>query len=151
MKTPLTRKVQQHSKIEGIIRTYLVHYRGILVYGLIGIPVFLIYYFTLILFVHIFDLQYLVAAAIAFCIATATNYALNKLFNFRNRSTKIMRQFGTFFIVALVGLIANEVLLYMFVEGVGLHYTVGSVVALVFVAPVSFFLHKRVSFSRMND
>ena len=134
-----------------LVGTYISRYRGIVLYFLIGVPVFVTYYGLLVICTSLLGIHYLVSGSIAFCSGTLMNYMLNKKFNFKNKSTKITRQFSTFFAIALIGLVLNEIVLYSLVKGVRMHYTAAGIVGLILVAPISFLLHKKISFSKTHD
>ena len=57
-------------------------------------------------------LAVLVSSAISYCCGMLTNYTLNKIFNFKNKSKKIMHQFGLFLVVALIGLALNQLIIF---------------------------------------
>lgn len=91
--------------------------------------------------------HYLTSAAISYLCGMITNYSLNKIYNFRNKSTRIARQFGLFAFVALIGLALNQIILYLMVDVFGVHYLAGKVVSVAIVMFWSFIGHKKITFS----
>jgi len=90
---------------------------------------------------------YFYSAAFAYFIGMVTNYSLNKYLNFRNKSRKIIPQFGLFATVALVGLGLNQLILYCLVEFANLWYILAKIIAIFIVMFWSFYGHKKLTFS----
>ena len=93
-------------------------------------------------------LWYFYSAAVAYAAGMTTNYALNKCFNFRNRSKEVVRQFGLFALVALVGLGLNQGIIYLLVEKAGLWYLYAKIVSVFIVMFWSFYGHKTLTFKK---
>lgn len=91
-------------------------------------------------------LWYFYSAAISYIVGMLTNYTLNKYLNFKNKSKKIIQQFGLFALVALVGLGFNQLILYFLVEAVGLWYMLAKCLAVLAVMFWSFYGHKKLTF-----
>lgn len=94
-------------------------------------------------FLHIW---YFYSAIISYFGGMITNYTLNKFFNFRNKSKRIIHQFGLFIVVALIGLGINQIVLYSLVEFTGLWYILAKVIAVFIVMFWSFYGHKKLTF-----
>jgi putative flippase GtrA len=93
-----------------------------------------------------FNLWYFYSAAVSYLAGMITNYTLNKYLNFRNRSKRLIPQFGLFAAVASVGLILNQIILYALVEFAGLWYILAKFIAVFIVLLWSFYGHKRFTF-----
>jgi putative flippase GtrA len=96
------------------------------------------------------ELWYLYSAALSYLAGMVTNFTLNKTYNFRNRSRRIAPQFGLFAGVALVGLVLNQVILYLLVSLVGIWYMYGKVITVCIVLLWSFSGHKRFTFGLLK-
>ena len=94
-----------------------------------------------------FGIYYLLSAGISYCAGMLTNFSLNKFYNFRNKSKKIMHQFAVFLFVALIGLVLNQILLYLFVEYRALWYMLAKIITVAIVAIWSFIGHKKLTFA----
>ena len=101
----------------------------------------LLYFFT-----EYLDLWYLYSAALSYLVGMIVNFTLNKYLNFRNRSNRVAAQFGIFAGVALVGLVLNQVILYLLVTVAGIWYMTAKVITVCLVLLWSFYGHKRLSF-----
>jgi dolichol-phosphate mannosyltransferase len=91
-------------------------------------------------------LWYLYSAAVSYTAGMVTNYTLNKYLNFKNKSKRILPQFGLFVSVALVGLMLNQVILYLLVRFAGLWYMMAKFMAICMVMVWSFYGHRRFTF-----
>lgn len=93
---------------------------------------------------------YFYSALISNICGMVTNFTLNKVLNFRNRSRKVLRQFGLFAAVALVGLGLNQLIIFVLVEFFGIWYLLAKLVAVFTVVFWSYFGHKRLTFSLLK-
>jgi len=64
----------------------------------------------------ILDVNYLIAPIISYSIGTVINYILNRRLTFNNKYKKVHYQFASFLIVALIGLVIQELVIYGMVE-----------------------------------
>ena len=93
-----------------------------------------------------FNVWYFYSAAISYSVGMVGNYSLNKYFNFKNKSNKIIQQFGLFVFIALIGLILNQLILYLLVEFASLWYISAKIISLFIVLIWSFYGHKKLTF-----
>lgn len=100
-----------------------------------------LYFLTTFIGIH-----YLISGAISYTCGMITNYSLNKTFNFKNKSKKIVRQFGLFVFVALIGLGFNQLILWLLVEFANLFYMYAKLISIVIVMLWSFYGHKKLTF-----
>jgi putative flippase GtrA len=105
------------------------------------VDVGLLYFFT-----EFFGFHYLISAIFSYIFGMITNYSLNKFFNFKNKSRKIVRQFGLFIVVALIGLGLNQFILWILVEFIGLWYILAKIISIFLVMFWNFLGHKKLTF-----
>ena len=96
------------------------------------------------------ELWYLYSAAVSYVAGMVTNFTLNKTYNFRNRSRRIGPQFGLFAGVAFIGLVLNQIILYLLVSMAGLWYMYAKVLTVCLVLLWSFYGHKRFTFGLLK-
>lgn len=101
----------------------------------------LFYFFTE--YVHIW---YFFSAFMSYMIGIIINYSLNKYLNFKNESKKIIPQFGLFASVALIGLVFNQIIIYLLVEFAGVWYMFAKIIAIFIVMFFNFYGHKKLTF-----
>ena len=97
--------------------------------------------------VYYFHLWYLTAAIISFCCAVIISYLLQKFFVFRNYFKENMhKQFAIFFIFNLFMLGVNTLLIYIFVDIMGLWYLLAQVLSSAIGACVNYIYFNKVIF-----
>ena len=74
------------------------------------------------------------ANAAGFTMAVISNYIINRLWTFSERErTKVSRQFASFLVVSLVGLLLNSGFVYLFNEQLGLDFYLSKAIAILLV------------------
>lgn len=154
------------SKMSGrVIGEYVSHLMGLLlaprstfmqfvkfsVVGLIGIVVNLA---VLLLLVEKAGLWYMPAAILAFCAAVTSNFVLNKVWTFKDRSTRpghVVGGYMKFVIVSVAGLCLNLIVLYMLVEFLDLWYLFAQLLAILSASVLNFVGSKALVFNAPGD
>jgi dolichol-phosphate mannosyltransferase len=96
------------------------------------------------------DVQYVVAAVIAFCIAVTNNFLLNRRWTFRATDGRVTFQAPRFLIVSLCALGLNLIVLELLVGALGVHKVVAQAAAILTATPVNFVGNKLWSFSKLG-
>ena len=91
-------------------------------------------------------LHYLVAAAIAFVVAAASNYAWNRTWTFRTSGAPVLGQSARALVVSALSLGANQLFLLVLVAA-GAGHLAGQAVAIVLATPFSFAANKLWAFA----
>ncbi len=112
------------------------------VVGASGFVVNLLVYTVL---VHPADVDYMVAAVLAFTVAWSTNFMLNKHWTFRKHELSTLQQGSRNLAVSLIGLAINLALLRILVQ-VGLPKVPAQMIAVGAYTPITFLLNRRWSF-----
>ncbi len=98
--------------------------------------------FLLYFFIHFYGVHYLVAAIIAFIVAFVVSFIMQKFWTFRENSKERMGgQLVLFFFLALINLVVNTLLMYIFVGRLHIPYLLGQVLASGIIALFSFFIY----------
>ncbi|HOF01075.1 MAG TPA: GtrA family protein [Spirochaetota bacterium] len=116
---------------------------------------------VLFIMTSVFNIWYLLSATISYFCGMLTNFTLNKIFNFKNKSKLVFRQFLLFSIVALIGLGLNNLILYLLVDVVKTHINIApqyDEIWLFFAKCVSVFIvmfwsflgHKKLTFNLLK-
>jgi putative flippase GtrA len=92
------------------------------------------------------DVQYVVAAVIAFCVAVTNNFLLNRSWTFRATDGRVSFQAPRFLTVSLIALGFNLLVLELLVGAVGVHKVAGQALAILAATPVNFIGNKLWSF-----
>jgi putative flippase GtrA len=97
--------------------------------------------------VHFLYVQYLVASIGAFIFGFCVSFILQKFWTFNNREwSRAHFQLTLYLMVALVGLLINTFLIYIFVSWLNLWYLLGQFIANAIVATMSYFAYKKLVF-----
>lgn len=116
-------------------------------YVLAGTLAYAIDYSTLIMLTHIFNVYYLMSAAIAFLLGAATSYILNISWVFDGRIFKNKYLEGSIFLaIVITGLFLNHFCILFFTETVKLHYLASKFISTIVVGWLNFSTRKYILF-----
>lgn len=112
-------------------------------FGLVGVVATVLDFLILFVLADFIGLHYLTAAALAFVAATLFNYAASMRYVFTSRfgEAESVRN-RSFLHSSVIGLGLNQVLMWVFVDQVALHYLVAKIAATVFVMAWNFISRK---------
>ncbi len=91
------------------------------------------------------NIHYLIANVIAFSISLIWNYTTSVLWVFERKRSH-HKEFGLVFIVSALGLLWNQILLYLFVEKFGFHPLPANILAIPIVLIWNFGARKKIVF-----
>lgn len=118
-------------------------------YGFVGGIAFVVDYGTLFLLTNYAGVPYLLSAAIAFILGLITNYLLSISWVFRrNESMKSWQEFLWFAIIGVVGLLFNEIIMYLGTDILQLHYMLSKLISTVIVFFWNFLARKYLLFNK---
>jgi putative flippase GtrA len=119
----------------------------VLRFTLIGGFTALVDFLTLWFLVEIFHVGYLLSAAAGFLLGSSLNYILSiKWVFFRGRFNKYSTEFSVFILLTFLGLILNQVVMYLFTGLFLLNYLYSKLFALVGVTVFNFLTKKYIVF-----
>jgi putative flippase GtrA len=112
-------------------------------FGLVGSSGFVVNFAVYAVCLKGFGLHYLASACIAFAVAVANNFLLNRQWTFRQErdSRHAAEQGFRFLLVSACALIPNLLILHLFVSA-GQGKILGQVLAVIIVTPISFLGNK---------
>ena len=119
----------------------------ILKYGAVGLTSAVFDFGILIFLTEVVDFYYLYSATTSFVIAALVNYYLNRVWTFRS-SGKKLKQLPIFFMVAIIGLLLNNFILWLGVETLHWYYIFAKVVATAIVTIFNFLGNKYLTFKQ---
>lgn len=94
--------------------------------------------------------HYLLATAIGYISGMFLSYSLNKIYNFRNQSRKVIRQFGLFMFVSGIGLGLTQIIIWVFVEFINFDVFIAKLFSIFVVFFWSFYGHKKITFNLLK-
>lgn len=117
----------------------LRHWAQLIRYGLVGASGTVLNLVVFTILNHGFGLHYLIAGVGAFFLAAINNYAWNRGWTFRHGVRRSHTwQLTQFTIVAVLALLPNLALLWVFNEHMGIHGVFAQLIAVIIVTPFSF-------------
>lgn len=120
-------------------------YKKILKFLISGATVAGIDLAILFVLVHFHHLSYLPASAIAFVVAVAASFMLQKFWTFENRSAEFMgRQLFQYVGVALMNLGGNTLGMYLLVDMLFVQYVIAQILLMLLFAIMSFLLYRKI-------
>lgn len=88
------------------------------------------------------------ANSIGFCLAAFSNYLLNRVWTFKDKNNLILQQFGMFFIISLIGLVLNNILIYVLNTYLGLSFYIAKFLAISIVFFWNYFANAKFTFRK---
>lgn len=101
------------------------------------------------LLVEVGKWHYLWAAGFSFTAAVINNYFLNKYWTFNDLSPKNFKQFFSFVLVSVGGLLINLGVMYFFVEQIKFDYLLSKAIASLVVLSWNFLMNKYIIFKKI--
>jgi putative flippase GtrA len=101
-------------------------YRRILTYIVSGSTGAFVNLFSLFILTHVFEIWYLLASVLAFCLAFSVSFYMQKYWTFRDVSNDgIHKQISLYFVIQLGNLLINTGFMYFFVDVIGETFVIG--------------------------
>jgi len=99
-------------------------------YIFVGFAAFIVDFMSLYAFTDVFQVYYLISAALAFTLGLLANYALSINWVFNNRTLdNVWSEFILFAIIGIIGLGLNELFIWLFTDYIGLYYLISKIFA----------------------
>ena len=80
-----------------------------------------------------------ISNSLGFIIAVCTNYYLNRIWTFDSNSTQIFEEYTSFLIISIIGLITNNIFLYLFHEKLEKQFYTSKFIAILLTSFWNFF------------
>lgn len=111
-------------------------------FSFVGVICTLIDYLLLAFLHEIVGVDELISSAISFSVSLVINYFLSMRFVFKSKIESRHREFITFVILSILGLLLNQLLMYIGVRVLNIHYLIFKVVATVVVLIYNYITRK---------
>ena len=100
----------------------------IMKFGVVGVVCFLIDYGLMILLTEKFGVEYLISSGISFSVSVIVNYILSLTFVFdTGKGQNKIAEFVIFVVLSVIGLGINQVLMWICVEKLHIHYMISKI------------------------
>lgn len=111
-----------------------------------GITTALVQLSVLFLLTDILEIYYITSSILAFLVALLTSFNLQKRWTFKNSSSDQGKQFIVYSVTAIVNLILNTALMYLFVDIFNIWYILSQVIVFGIIAVESFLIYRFIIF-----
>lgn len=99
-------------------------------YGFVSFAALIVDFGGLILLTELFKIHYIISATLSFTAGLAVNYLLSRAWVFEaSRIESRLREFSLFTGIGIVGLILNDILLWVLTSHLGVYYVLSKLVA----------------------
>jgi putative flippase GtrA len=92
------------------------------------------------------NIWYLVSSVFSFLVGSLTHFTISRYWVFQNLEKSYWRQYASFFLIHLGGLIINVLGLYLLVEFVGIYYIIAKLLVVVLGVSWTFWGNKKFTF-----
>lgn len=118
-------------------------------YGVVGAIAFVVDFGGLWALTDLLRIPYLWSAAISFILGLITNYILSTIWVFKEkRFDSYLLEFSIFAIIGLIGLVFNEIIIFVSTDLLGFYYLIGKIVSTIVVFFWNFFARKIALFQK---
>ena len=112
-------------------------------FGIVGGIAFLIDFSVLYLCTDVFGIYYLISSVISFTVSVIFNYILSVKWVFNvNNDNSSRKNFMIFIILSVIGLLINELIMYIMVDKLKVYYMLSKIVSTVVVMIFNFITRK---------
>jgi putative flippase GtrA len=93
---------------------------------------------------------YMLAVCLSFTLGSMTNFTLNKYITFKNKYSKVVHQYLLHVFVSSISLSITIIIMYLFVEKIGMPKLNSRILTTLVVLPINFILHKNITFGMLK-
>ena len=112
-------------------------------FGIVGVIAFVIDYGFMVLFTEVFGVPYLISTTVSFIISVIFNYFASMRFVFKRKDDMSRRrEFIIFVVLSVIGLVINDVFMWLMVDFLFIDYRISKIVVTFIVAVWNFVTRK---------
>ena len=112
-------------------------------FGIVGVIAFVIDYGFMVLLTEVFGVPYLVSTTVSFIISVIFNYFASMRFVFKRKDDMSRRrEFIIFVVLSVIGLVINDVFMWLMVDFLFIDYRISKIVVTFIVAVWNFVTRK---------
>jgi len=127
------------------LKQILLKYTRLIKFGIVGAINTILNYLVYISLVYV-NVNYIIAYATAYLIATTNSYLLNNFWVFKHKSKKHVKKIVKFVFVNLIAMSFGELGLYLFIDILGIHKYIAGLLIIPITAIISYSLYKTLVF-----
>lgn len=112
-------------------------------FGIVGVIAFVIDYGFMVLLTEVFGIPYLISTTVSFIISVVFNYFASMRFVFKRKDDMSRRrEFIIFVVLSVIGLVINDVFMWLMVDFLFIDYRISKIVVTFIVAVWNFVTRK---------
>ena len=112
-------------------------------FGIVGVIAFVIDYGFMVLLTEVFGVPYLISTTVSFIISVIFNYFASMRFVFKRKDDmSSRREFIIFVVLSVIGLVINDVFMWLMVDFLFIDYRISKIVVTFIVAVWNFVTRK---------
>lgn len=112
-------------------------------FGIVGVIAFVIDYGFMVLLTEVFGVPYLISTTVSFIISVIFNYFASMRFVFKRKDgMSRRREFIIFVVLSVIGLVINDVFMWLMVDFLFIDYRISKIVVTFIVAVWNFVTRK---------
>lgn len=111
-------------------------------FGIVGVIAAVIDVGVLVLLKELLCIDVLISSAVSFCISVVVNYILSMAFVFKSKEQNKIKEFIVFAGLSIGGLCLNQLILWVGVSFIDIHYLAVKVLAMIIVTFYNFITRK---------
>ncbi len=112
-------------------------------FGIVGVIAFVIDYGFMVLLTEVFGVPYLISTTVSFIISVIFNYFASMRFVFKRKDDMSRRrEFIIFVVLSVIGLVINDVFMWLMVDFLFIDYRISKIVVTFIVAVWNFMTRK---------
>mgnify|MGYP000963666784 FL=1 len=112
-------------------------------FGIVGVIAFVIDYGFMVLLTEVFGVPYLISTTVSFIISVIFNYFASMRFVFKRKNDMSRRrEFIIFVVLSVIGLVINDVFMWLMVDFLFIDYRISKIVVTFIVAVWNFVTRK---------
>ncbi len=116
----------------------------IIKFGFVGFLCFFIDYGIMVFLTEVAHINYLISCGCSFSVSVIVNYILSIKYVFdADKNANKIREFLVFLILSIGGLIINQIVMWIAVDGIGIHYMLSKIGATAIVMVYNFITRKK--------
>lgn len=115
----------------------------IIKFGFVGFLCFFIDYGIMVFLTEVMDMNYLLSSGCSFSVSVVVNYILSIKFVFNaDKNANKIKEFLVFLLLSIGGLGINQLVMWIAVDGIGIHYMISKIGATAIVMVYNFITRK---------
>lgn len=94
------------------------------------------------------SIYYQFSLLVGLMLGSITHFILNKMFTFKCKSKRIISQFLLFSAIAILSILANSLLMFIFIEKILIGKMISRIITTILIVSFNYIMHKNLTFNK---